>query len=80
MNATIQKWGNSLALRIPKLFALQAHLEQGILVDVSVVEGKIIVDAKRRRKRSLSQLLKGVTKDNLHSEVDWGKPMGREVW
>ena len=80
MNATIQKWGNSLALRIPKLFAVQTHLEQGTPVEVSVVAGKIVVGSMRKRKRSLSQLLKGITKNNLHSEVDWGKAVGREVW
>lgn len=80
MNATVQKWGNSLALRIPSSVAKDLQVRQGSAVEVAVEDGKLIVKPAKKRKASLAQLLKGVTKDNLHSEQDWGAPVGRESW
>lgn len=80
MNATVQKWGNSLALRIPSSVAKDLQVRQGSAVEVAVEDGKLIVKPAKKRKASLAQLLKGVTKDNLHSEQDWGAPVGREAW
>lgn len=80
MNAIVQKWGNSLALRIPSSLAKDVHLHQGSVVDVAVEEGKIVVKPEGERNYSLAQLLKGVTGDNLHSEHDWGGAVGKEVW
>jgi len=80
MNATVQKWGNSLALRIPRALAIDVHLHQGTVVELAVVEGKMVVKPKRQRKYSLSQLLKGITKNNRHSEHDWGHAVGQETW
>ena len=80
MNATVQKWGNSLALRIPNSFAKDIHLHRGSPVDVIVLNGSIVVKPNRQNKFSLSQLLKGVSKSNIHSEHDWGGPVGKEAW
>jgi antitoxin MazE len=81
MNARIQKWGNSLAVRIPKAAAEDAGLIEGSEVDLRAVKGGIVVRPLRKKKSyTLAYLLKGVRKDNLHKEVDWGRPMGREVW
>ncbi|MCX5794271.1 MAG: AbrB/MazE/SpoVT family DNA-binding domain-containing protein [Elusimicrobia bacterium] len=79
MTTTIQKWGNSLALRIPSSLAKDIHLHQGSLVDMAVVEGKMVLKPKGERKYSLSQMLKGITKANRHSEHDWGGPVGKEA-
>ena len=81
MNATIQKWGNSLALRIPMSFAKNIHLHQGSAVDVILGKDKIEIRPKSRAKKKyvLSEMLKRVTKDNIHPEVDWGPPVGREI-
>lgn len=79
MNATLQKWGNSLALRIPSALAKDIDLQQGSEVDISLVEGKLVVNPKSRRL-DLSQMLKEVSKKNIHAEYDWGKPMGQEAW
>ena len=79
MNATVQKWGNSLALRIPSSLAKDVHLHQGSVVEVAVVEGKMVVKPQAARKYSLAQLLKGVSRKNLHSERDWGGAVGRET-
>lgn len=80
MNAMVQRWGNSLALRIPKSLAKDVHLHQGSVVEVAVVEGKMVVKPMGRRKYSLSRLLKGVTKSNRHSEQNWGGAVGGETW
>jgi len=80
METKIQKWGNSLAIRIPKSFALDINLKQDELVDLSVDESKIIITPIGGKKYSLEELLKGVTKHNLHGEIDTGSPIGKEIW
>ena len=80
MIVKIQKWGNSLAVRIPKSFAVQAEIEQDSLVDLSVLEGNIIVKPEKRKPNyMLEELLEGVTDENLHGEIDFGKPVGKEM-
>ena len=80
MNTKIQKWGNSLALRIPKAFASQAHLTRGSVVDLEVVDERLIVQPARRGAYGLDGLLAGVSKKNLHSEVQAAPVVGREAW
>ncbi len=80
MTATIQKWGNSLALRIPMSFAKNFHFHQGSAVEVILAKDKIEIRPKKIvKKYVLSEMLKKVNKNNLHSEVDWGEPVGREI-
>ncbi|HAM34469.1 MAG TPA: AbrB/MazE/SpoVT family DNA-binding domain-containing protein [Elusimicrobia bacterium] len=79
MTTTIQKWGNSLALRIPISLAKDIHLHQGSVVDIAVVEGRMVLKPKGERRVSLAQMLKGITKTNRHSEQDWGGVFGQEV-
>ena len=80
MNATVQKWGNSLALRIPQALAKDIHLRQGSVVMLALVDGKMVVNPKGKHQYSLSRLLKAVTKKNRHSEHDWGGAAGAEIW
>jgi antitoxin MazE len=80
MKVQVQKWGNSLALRIPKSCAVESSIEQGTLVDVSVVEGKLVVAPSTDKKYTLEELLDGVTKRNIHSEIDTGPSVGKESW
>ena len=80
MLTKIQRWGNSLGLRIPRSFAEEAGVEAGSQVDISVRDGDLVVRAARRRTYRLSELLDKVTAKNLHGEMDTGKPVGREVW
>ncbi len=79
MQARIQKWGNSLAVRIPKPFALEVGLEQNSLVTVSVSEGKLLLEPVKP-SYSLQKLLAEITPDNLHQEVGTGPAVGNEVW
>jgi antitoxin MazE len=80
MKARIQKWGNSLALRIPKSFAAETHLEQGTLVEVSLHDGKLLVTPLPPLAITLEELLKHVTPQNLHHVVDTGPVVGGEAW
>ena len=80
MKTKIPKWGNSLALRIPKSFAQEVGLDSNSSVDVSLQEGKLIVVPEDVSKYSLEQLLGQITEDNLHHEIDTGDPVGKEIW
>jgi antitoxin MazE len=75
----VQKWGNSLALRIPQSFALEAKVAAGTAVDIAVEKGQLIVRPVRQRYR-LRDLLKAVDRRNMHAEVQTGRPVGRETW
>lgn len=79
MQTKIQKWGNSLALRIPKSFALDIDIKQNEFVDLSIVEGKLIITPITEKEYSLKELLAGISKDNLHGEFDTGIPVGKEL-
>jgi antitoxin MazE len=80
MQTTIQKWGNSLAVRIPKAFVKEAHVAYGTRVDLTVDDGKIVIDPHTESEYKLEELLRGVTRRNLHAEVQTGDAAGREVW
>jgi antitoxin MazE len=80
MHVQIQKWGNSLAIRIPKSFAKQIKVSQGSFVDLLTFEGKMIAKPLDKIEYSLEQLLVGVTEQNLHTEIDTGSAIGKEVW
>ena len=80
MQTKIQKWGNSLGLRIPKSFAAQVGVEAGSEVDLSVEDGELIVRRTRKPRYELKELLRGVSAKNLHEEVETGDPVGRESW
>jgi antitoxin MazE len=79
MQTKIQKWGNSLAVRIPKAFVKEAHVAYGTSVDLTVDDGKIVIDPHAEPQYRLEDLLKGVTKRNVHAEIDTGDAVGREV-
>ena len=80
MRTKFQRWGHSLAVRIPKPFAEEAGLAEQAEVDLAVVNGKIVVTPAAKRPIRLAELLSGITRRNLHDAVDTGVPVGREVW
>ena len=80
MKTKVQKWGNSLALRIPKSFAAETALEFDAEVELSLVEGRLVVTPLTKPDYSLEQLLEGVTEENIHAEVNAGAPVGHEAW
>lgn len=80
MKVQIQKWGNSLALRLPKSFAIESKIKQGTTVEVSLEQGKIIVAPITEPEFTLEELLAKVNKRNLHREIETGEPVGTEAW
>lgn len=80
MRVSVRKWGNSLALRIPRSVAADSRIKHGSLVEVAVVKGKLVVAPVTATKYTLDQLLSGVTKKNRHGEIDAGVRAGRESW
>ena len=78
MTAKVQKWGNSLALRLPKALADEFRLEPGSVVELRVFGGKLIVEPHRPPQYRLEDLLKKVSKRNLHAEIKTGRPVGKE--
>jgi antitoxin MazE len=80
MQTRIQKWGNSLALRIPRSFAADAHVEEGSAVELSLENGSLLVRPARTRKYVLSALLEKVKPSNVHREISSGERTGREAW
>lgn len=77
MQSRIQKWGNSLGLRIPKAIAQQAGLNEGTTVDFSVRGNTIVINPRRY---SLEKMLLQITPDNVHKEIDTGAIVGKEIW
>jgi len=80
MRTRVQKWGNSLALRIPKAFATEVGLQRETSVELSLSDGKLVITPVTEPKLNLKQLLAKVTKENLHHEVDTGPVTGNETW
>jgi len=80
MQSRVQKWGNSLALRIPKSFATEIGLADETPVEISLVEGKLVIAPLLLPIYTLEDLLAGITTTNLHGEQDSGAPEGIEVW
>jgi antitoxin MazE len=75
----VTRWGNSLAVRIPKALAEQTRIEEGSEVELSVADGALTIRPKAH-SYSLEELLDQVTPENRHDEIDWGEPQGKEVW
>jgi antitoxin MazE len=80
MRTRVQKWGNSLALRIPKSFAAEVGLRKEAPVEISLADGGLVIRPVIEPKLTLKQLLAKVTKENLHHEVDTGPAVGKETW
>ncbi len=80
MKTRVQKWGNSLALRIPKSYASEVGLKRDSPVEVTAEDGKIVIAPVARPQLTLKQLLAKVTPENLHHEVETGSVMGNEAW
>jgi antitoxin MazE len=77
--STIQKWGNSLAVRIPAALASQLDVKPGTPVEITLQNGSIVVTPRKRPKYSLKEMLKSMKPGDFHGEIDWGPDVGREV-
>jgi antitoxin MazE len=79
MTTQIAKWGNSLALRIPRNLAAEVNVQDGDPVEVSVENGALIVRPARKRY-TIEELVADMTPATRREETDWGKRVGKEVW
>ena len=77
MKITLKQWGNSLAIRIPKVFAVQMGIENGREVDIELKDNQIIISPE---EPSLNEMLKNITPEVLHGEMETGPVTGKEVW
>lgn len=80
MKTRARRWGNSLAVRIPKAFADDLEIDENALLELSIANGELRLAPVRRPELSLDSLLAEVTDDNLHQEIESGPPQGNEVW
>lgn len=80
METRVQKWGNSLAVRLSTHVVRESNIQEGTYVGIDVDEGKIILEVKGKKRYSLRQLLAKVTRKNIHGEFESGPPVGKEIW
>lgn len=78
MTLKVQKWGNSLAIRIPSTLAKDVRLREGSKIQISNKQGKLVIEKEEKYHYSLDELLAGITEENKHEEIDFGPPVGNE--
>jgi len=76
----MQKWGNSLALRIPSSMAKQLGIQQNSLVNIEEIGNKIILEPIQKPRYDLQEMLRQINDRNLHGEKSYGEPVGKEIW
>jgi antitoxin MazE len=80
MKATVKKWGNSAAVRIPASLMDAVHLQPDEIVELREEKGRIVIEPARRKNYALDDLLKRINTKNLHTSIDFGSPLGNEIW
>jgi antitoxin MazE len=78
MTVPLRKWGNSLAIRIPKDMANTLCIQYDSMVELNIVDGALILEPKKETR--LENLISKINKENLHSEINTGESMGNEEW
>ena len=78
--ATVAKWGNSLAVRIPQHLAKEINLTEGAEIEFVLSNGMLVIKPQTYCRYSLEELVQAITPENLHGEIDYGIAMGDEVW
>ena len=79
MQTAVTKWGNSLAVRLPRNLASDAGLSHGTPIDLRI-QGESLVITRTRKRYKLQDLLEQMKPEHRHKETDWGEPVGEEVW
>jgi antitoxin MazE len=79
MRTKVQRWGNSLGVRIPRSVAAEARVAAGSTVSIAAERGGFMVRRVRDRRHRLDDLLEQITDENIHDEVATGAPVGREA-
>jgi len=79
MRTVVKKWGNSASVRIPAAVMQAARLDLDETVDVREESGRIVIEPVQRKEYDLAELVKRITRENLHDEADFGRPVGKEA-
>ena len=79
MRVVVKKWGNSASVRIPSGIMQAARLQLDEAVDIREEDGRIVIEPISTPEQTLARLLEGITSENMHSEVDMGAPVGKEI-
>jgi antitoxin MazE len=79
MKTVVKKWGNSASVRIPAAIMQAAHLDLDEVVEVREESWRVVIEPVQRKEYDLTELVKGITRENLHDEADFGKPVGKEA-
>jgi len=80
MRSQVKKWGNSASVRIPAAVMEAAALYIDQPVDIREENGRVVIEPVKERKYDIDELISQITPDNLHEPVDWGPPVGKEIW
>ncbi|PSB27498.1 AbrB/MazE/SpoVT family DNA-binding domain-containing protein [Stenomitos frigidus] len=80
MVATVARWGNSLAIRLPQHLVKEIQLTEGVEIDLVVIDGNLVIKPRIRKRYSLDELISAITPENLHTEVETGVAVGNEAW
>ena len=78
MTVALKKWGNSLALRIPKDIAKTLQVADNTMMELDVTDG--ILTVRPQRGTLLEEMVSQINSDNVHKEVDTGESIGNEAW
>ena len=79
MRTVVKKWGNSASVRIPAAVMQAARLDLDETVDVREESGRIVIEPAQRKEYDLAELVRRITRENLHDEADFGRPVGKEA-
>jgi antitoxin MazE len=79
MKSVIKKWGNSAAIRLPAKILASAQIDINTEVEISPQKNCIIISPVKQ-KYDLDNLIKEITLNNCHDEIDSGEPTGKEIW
>ena len=80
METLVSKWGNSLALRLPKEISASVGIMNGSVVNICATKSKIEITLAENKEISLDALLQNINAENIHKEITTGKSVGHELW
>lgn len=80
MRAQVKKWGNSASVRIPAAVMEAASLYVDQTIDIREENGRIVIEPIKKPKYDLDEMIAQITPENVHDPVDWGPPVGKEIW
>ena len=80
MTTSIQKWGNSQGIRIPKILLETIKWSENELITIEIEDGKLIIEKAKEKRKNIKELFADYKDDYQPEEIDWGKPEGEEIW